>query len=633
MTAPQTGGMSPAPGAGTPPIVIRAIRPDDKQALRDGTDRLSERSRYRRFLSPHSSLTPAELTYFTEVDHHDHEALVAIDPTTGVGVGVARYIRSRSHPDCAELAVAVADDWQQHGVGTRLTEALADRARQEGITRFTALMFADNTPMLRLIKSLGVVHDMSVAQGIVELTVELPPDSVGSISQLLRATAAGELHAAGHPGTTRSLRARSDARRAATLRRTPGDDHSPMDTLRSLDDLDVGGKRVLLRVDLNVPLAHDADDAVARVADDTRIRAALPTIEELRGRGARLVLVSHLGRPVDHAPGLSLRPVADRLAQLIGSPVTLAPAVVGAPVRELTEQLKPGEILMLENVRYEPGETKNDPELAAQLAELADVYVNDAFGTAHRAHASTEGVAHLLPCAAGRLMQREVEVLSAIVQDPQQPLVAVLGGAKVSDKIGVIERFLALADAVCIGGAMAFPFLAAQGHPVGASLCADADLEPARRALAAAAASPCRLLLPQDLRLADREQPDAPSQALDGVDVPDGLIGLDIGARTAARYADEIAAAATVFWNGPMGRFELEPFAAGTRTIADAVAATAATTVVGGGETVAAMRSFGLADQVSHLSTGGGATLELLEGHPLPGVQALLRTTVPAATA
>ena len=288
---------------------------------------------------------------------------------------------------------------------------------------------------------------------------------------------------------------------------------------------------------------------------------------------------------------------------------------------------------MLENVRYEPGETKNDPVLAAQLADLADVYVNDAFGTAHRAHASTEAVAHLLPCAAGRLMQREVAVLSAIVQHPQRPLVAILGGAKVSDKVGVIERFLALADVVCIGGAMAFPFLAAQGHRVGASRCADADLEPARQALVAAAASRCRLLLPDDLRISDSDQPNATSQALDGVDVPDGFMGLDIGGRTAARYADEIAAAATVFWNGPMGRFELEPFAGGTRTIADAVARASATTVVGGGETVAAMRSFGLADQVTHLSTGGGATLELLEGRELPGVQALLHTPAAAATA
>ena len=381
----------------------------------------------------------------------------------------------------------------------------------------------------------------------------------------------------------------------------------------------------------NVPLVPGTPDSLARVADDTRIRATLPTIAELRGRGARLVVVSHLGRPVDRDPALSMRPVADRLAELIGAPVKLAPAVIGEDVRELSERLEPGEILMLENVRYEPGETKNDPDLVSSLAELADVYVNDAFGTAHRAHASTEGVARRLPSAAGRLMQREVSALTAILQRPKRPLVAVLGGAKVSDKIGVIERFLEMADAVCIGGAMSFPFLAAQGHPVGASLCAEGDVALARRALAAVAQSRCRLELPEDLVIARGSEPDAERQDLDGVDIPDGWIGLDIGPNTAARYADEIAVAGTVFWNGPMGRFELEPFAAGTRALADAVASTPGTTVVGGGETVAALRSFGLQDRVSHLSTGGGATLELLEGHELPGVQALLRTApVPA---
>ena len=260
-----------------PPIVIRAIRPEDKQALRDGADRLSERSRYRRFLSPHGSLTPAELTYFTEVDHHDHEALVAIDPTTGDGIGVARYIRSPVRPDVAELAVAVADDWQQHGVGTRLTEALARRARHEGITRFTALLFADNTPMLHLIKSLGVVHDMSVHQGIVELTVELPAEGVGGIAELLHATAAGELDAAGHPGPARSLRARSDARRAHAAHRTPGDDHSAMDTLRSLDDLDkaFGHLRALIALAAElgtVDVVHCFTDGRRHVADRRRRR-------------------------------------------------------------------------------------------------------------------------------------------------------------------------------------------------------------------------------------------------------------------------------------------------------------------------------------------------------------------------
>ncbi len=402
-----------------------------------------------------------------------------------------------------------------------------------------------------------------------------------------------------------------------------------VERLRTIDDLDVEGRRVLLRADFNVPLTHDASGATA-VADDTRVRAALPTIEELRRRRARLVLASHLGRPKDREPELSMRPVAERLGESIGAPVTLAPAVIGPQVRELTERLTPGQMLMLENVRYEPGETHDDPDLVAALAELADVYVNDAFGTAHRAHASTEGVAHRLPSAAGRLMEREVHALSAIVDHPKRPLIAILGGAKVSDKIAVVERFLELADVLCIGGAMAFPFLAAQGHAVGASLCPPEDIGTARSALDAAAGSHGRLELPQDLVLAERAQADAHPRPLVGVDVPDGWMGLDIGRRTAARYAAEIARAAMVFWNGPMGRFELASYAAGTRTIADAVATTRARTVVGGGETVEAMRLFGLQDRVSHLSTGGGATLEFLEGRELPGVQALMQATAAA---
>jgi phosphoglycerate kinase len=401
------------------------------------------------------------------------------------------------------------------------------------------------------------------------------------------------------------------------------------DSLRTIDELDVEGRRVLLRADFNVPLHRPTPGGPIEVADDMRIRAALETIAELRGRGARLVLVSHLGRPKGPDPALSMRPVADRLAELTGAPVALAPAVVGPQVRELTERLATGEMLMLENIRYEPGETRNDPELVSALAELADVYVNDAFGTAHRAHASTEGIAHRLPSAAGRLMEREVHALEDIVERPERPLVAILGGAKVSDKIGVVERFLELADVLCIGGAMCFPFLAAQGHSVGASLCPEDDVEAARRALTAAARSSCRLELPIDLVLAPVEL-DGPPQTLEGIDVPDGWRGLDIGPRTSARYAAEIATAGTAFWNGPMGRFELEPFAAGTRAVAEAVASTPAKTVVGGGETVEAMRSFGLQDRVTHLSTGGGATLEFLEGRELPGVRALLSAAVSA---
>ncbi|MEA2160210.1 MAG: phosphoglycerate kinase [Solirubrobacteraceae bacterium] len=389
-----------------------------------------------------------------------------------------------------------------------------------------------------------------------------------------------------------------------------------MRTLRDLGDL--SGRRVLVRVDFNVPLDHGA------VADDTRIRAALPTIEELLGRGASVVLVSHLGRPKDREPELSMRPAANRLAELVDADVTLAPAVVGDDVRAFAENLAPGSVLVLENVRYEPGETENDPELAASLAGLADVYVNDAFGAAHRAHASTEGVAHLVAeRAAGLLLEREVETLTQLLEEPARPLVAVLGGAKVSDKIAVIDRFVQVADTILIGGAMCFPFLAAQGHRVGNSLCADEDVELARRILAEDSGNQAQLELPQDLVIAEQFAADAPAKPLDGVEVPDGWMGLDIGPRTAEAYAGKIEAAGTVFWNGPMGAFELEPFSAGTRAVAEAVASAPGVTVVGGGDSAAALAQFGLADRVTHLSTGGGAALELIEGKSLPGVKAL----------
>ncbi len=388
--------------------------------------------------------------------------------------------------------------------------------------------------------------------------------------------------------------------------------------MRTLDGLDVEGRRVLVRADFNVPL-HDG-----QITDDARIRAALPTIQELRDRGARIVLASHLGRPKGPDPALSLAPVARRLSELVGAPVTLAPEVVGERARALSEALEPGGLLLLENVRFEPGETRNDEALARQYAQLADVYVNDAFGTSHRAHASTEGVAHLLPSAAGRLLEGEVRTLRAILENPRRPLVAVIGGAKVTDKIGVIERCLELADAVLIGGAMCFPFLSALGHEVGASLCEPEGIEPARAALdAAGRGARARLELPSDLVIATSLSEDAPARALDGVDVPEGWMGLDIGPATAERYAGEIAAAGTVFWNGPMGAFEIEAFAAGTRAVAQAVADTSATTVVGGGDSAAALHHFGLADRIDDLSTGGGATLELIEGRPLPGVAVL----------
>jgi phosphoglycerate kinase len=417
--------------------------------------------------------------------------------------------------------------------------------------------------------------------------------------------------------------------------------------MRSIEDIDVQGRRVLVRVDFNVPL-RDGEEG-PEIADDTRIRAALQTIEELRGRGARLVLVSHLGRPHGQVvQEFSMAPLAQRLRELTGATVTLAPAVVGEDVRALTEALGDGEVLMLENVRFEPGETENDPELARELAELADVYVNDAFGVAHRAHASTEGVAHLLPCAAGRLLEKEVLTLTRILKHPDRPLVAVVGGAKVRDKIAVIDRFLEVADTVVIGGAMCFPFLCAQGHRVGTSLCEEEDVEHARRVLAQVVAvkgagvgvgaagdgtagrdqdvpsgGKANLELPSDLVIAQQLADGAAPRQLDGVEVPDGWMGLDIGPATAARYSETIAQAGTVFWNGPMGAFECLPFAAGTLAVARAVARAPGLTVVGGGDSAAALAQFGLEDAVDHLSTGGGATLELVEGRVLPGVHAL----------
>jgi phosphoglycerate kinase len=378
--------------------------------------------------------------------------------------------------------------------------------------------------------------------------------------------------------------------------------------VRTLEDLDVEGKRVFVRVDFNVPLDGD------RITDDTRIRAALPTIERLRERGARLLLAAHLGRPKDREPELSLEPVAARLGELIDAEVVLAPSL---------DEVPDGDLVMLENVRYEPGETKNEPALAQRYAALADAYVDDAFGAAHRAHASTVGVAELLPSAAGLLLQREVETLKGILEAPAAPLVAIVGGAKVTDKIGVIEAFLDRAQTILIGGAMCFPFFRAQGHRVGSSLCEEEGIPHAEAALAAAEEKGCRLLLPEDLVLGREFSADTETQQLDGVDVPDGWMGLDIGPRSAEFYAQEIAGAGTVFWNGPMGAFELAPFAAGTRAVAEAVAQTSGTTVVGGGDSAAALAAFGLDDKVDHLSTGGGASLELIEGKTLPGVEVL----------
>jgi phosphoglycerate kinase len=385
----------------------------------------------------------------------------------------------------------------------------------------------------------------------------------------------------------------------------------------SVRDAEVEGKRVLLRADLNVPLDQGS------VSDDTRIRASLPTVELLRDRGASVVLVSHLGRPEGVDPDLSMAPVGKRLGELLGVSVKLAPTVVGEEVSAMAAELSAGEVLLLENSRFEAGETSNDAELAEALAALADVYVNDAFGSAHRAHATTEGVAHHLPGYAGLLLEKEMVELTSVRDDPKRPLVILLGGAKVTDKLGVIDRFLGFAEEILIGGAMCFSFFKAEGRDTGDSLVEEEGVESARRVLDEAEGSETIVELPEDLCLGREFDAETEVRLLNGVDVPEGWMGLDIGSNTIANFSRRIARAGTVFWNGPMGAFELEPFAGGTQALAEAVAAAPGHTVVGGGDSVAALQRFGLAEAVDWISTGGGASLELMEGRELPGVEAL----------
>ena len=387
---------------------------------------------------------------------------------------------------------------------------------------------------------------------------------------------------------------------------------------QTIRDVNWQGKRALVRVDFNVPI----DNGI--IGDDTRVRAAIPTIQYLVDHGAAVVLMSHLGRPKNKVvEELRLRPVAAHLAQLMHMPVTALDVVAGPSAETAVAALRPGHILMLENTRFDAREEANDESLAREYAKLADVYVNDAFGAAHRAHASTEGLAHFLPAVAGLLMERELDALAGTLASPARPFVTIIGGAKISDKIGVIENLLAKVDALLIGGGMANTFLLAQGYAMGDSLVETSSVDLANRMLSLAQRRGTKLLLPTDAVVADRFAPDAVTKVVPITAVTAGWRILDIGPDTQARYAAEIALAKTVIWNGPMGVFEMPAFAAGTRAVAHALAQSNAKTVIGGGDSVAAIEQMGLADKVSHISTGGGASLELLEGRVLPGVAAL----------
>ena len=388
----------------------------------------------------------------------------------------------------------------------------------------------------------------------------------------------------------------------------------------SITDIDCRGKRVFCRVDFNVPF-----DAEGKITDDTRIVAALPTLRTILAQGGRLILASHLGRPKGSPnPKYSLAPVAPRLAELLGRDVTMAPDCVGPEVERLVAALGDGDVLLLENLRFHPGEEKNDPTFCQQLAALADLYVNDAFGTAHRAHASTEGVARLLsPAVAGLLMEKEIRYLGQVLADPARPFVAILGGAKVSDKIPVIENLLGKVDTLLIGGGMAYTFLKAQGVAVGTSLVEEERLPLAAELLKKAKAKGVQFLLPEDHVVATEFKADAEHRICGNDDFPDGWMGLDIGPRTCESYAAVIANAATVVWNGPMGVFEFDAFATGTLAVAKALASSQAVSIIGGGDSVAAVNKAGLEQKMTHISTGGGASLEFLEGKELPGIAAL----------
>ncbi|WP_404803598.1 phosphoglycerate kinase [Lysinibacillus sp. S1] len=387
---------------------------------------------------------------------------------------------------------------------------------------------------------------------------------------------------------------------------------------KTMKDIDVKGQRVFVRVDFNVPMADGA------ITDETRIRAAIPTIEYLVEQGAKVILASHLGRPKGEVKEeMRLTAVGIRLAELMGKPVTKLDESIGQAVEEAVANMQDGDILLLENVRFHAGEEKNDPTLAQQFAQLADIYVNDAFGAAHRAHASTEGIAKHIPAVSGFLMQKELDVLGKALSNPEHPFTAIIGGAKVKDKIGVIESLLEKVDHLIIGGGLSFTFIKAQGHDIGKSLLEEDKIELAKSFIEKAKAKGVQLHMPVDAVVANEFSQDAETQIVDVDAIPADWMGLDIGPKTAANYAEVIKKSKLIIWNGPMGVFEMDKFANGTKTVADAMATTAGYTVIGGGDSAAAVEKFEVADKMDHISTGGGASLELMEGKELPGIVAL----------
>ena len=387
---------------------------------------------------------------------------------------------------------------------------------------------------------------------------------------------------------------------------------------KSVEDIDVSGKKVLVRCDFNVPLKDGA------ITSDKRIVAALPTIKYLLEHGAAVILCSHLGRPKgEFKPEFSLAPVAVRLGELLGKPVIMAKDVVGEDAKAKAAALKPGELLMLENVRFEAGETKNNPDLAKAFASLAEIYVNDAFGSAHRAHASTAGVADYLPAVCGFLIQKEITVMGKALSDPKRPFVAILGGAKVSDKIGVINNLLDKVDTLIVGGGMAYTFAKAQGYSIGDSLCEDDKVELAREMLEKAKAKGVKLLLPVDNRVGDKFDANCSVKVVGSDNIPDGWMGMDIGPETEKLFCEAIKGAGTVVWNGPMGVFEFDKFAGGTLAVAKAVADSGAVSIIGGGDSAAAVAKLGFGDKMTHISTGGGASVGFLEGPGVAGIAAL----------